>query len=228
MEKRVILAIGLCVAVIDRLDEVLPRAPTDAGNSRADRTGRHAGAGQAHRRRRAVEAVRRRGRRACHQPSRAEGRAGYARRSLCLLQPRRDPAPCGAAQRQVPRPLRRTPPAATIWWRRRTRRRLLCGRPSRSRDSPKPADGSWETRQPAPNTVVFATDTGNVHIEKRFVADTTRYRLHLDVTVTNRRRAAGRSAPGDLAVWPARSGEEGRRLHVGVVGQHGVDALRRR
>jgi YidC/Oxa1 family membrane protein insertase len=51
---------------------------------------------------------------------------------------------------------------------------------------PEPADGSWETHQPAPNTVVFATDTGNVHIEKRYVADTTRYRLHLDVTVTNR------------------------------------------
>jgi len=51
---------------------------------------------------------------------------------------------------------------------------------------PEPADGSWETRQPAPNTVVFATDTGTVHIEKRYVADTTRYRLHLDVTVTNR------------------------------------------
>ena len=51
---------------------------------------------------------------------------------------------------------------------------------------PEPADGSWETRQPAPNTVVFATDTGSVHIEKRYVVDTTRYRLHLDVTVTNR------------------------------------------
>ena len=51
---------------------------------------------------------------------------------------------------------------------------------------PEPADGSWETHQPAPNTVVFATDTGNVHIEKRYVADTTRYRLHLDVTVSNR------------------------------------------
>jgi YidC/Oxa1 family membrane protein insertase len=51
---------------------------------------------------------------------------------------------------------------------------------------PEPADGSWETRQPAPNTVVFATDSGNVHIEKRYVADSTRYRLHLDVTVTNR------------------------------------------
>ena len=42
------------------------------------------------------------------------------------------------------------------------------------------------------------------------------------------RRAAGRSAPGHLAVRPAGSGEEGRRLHVGVVGQHGVDALRGR
>jgi YidC/Oxa1 family membrane protein insertase len=51
---------------------------------------------------------------------------------------------------------------------------------------PAPADGAWETRQPAPNTVIFAADTGNVHIEKRYVADTTRYRLHLDVSITNR------------------------------------------
>jgi YidC/Oxa1 family membrane protein insertase len=51
---------------------------------------------------------------------------------------------------------------------------------------PAPADGAWETRQPAPNTVVFAADTGNAHIEKRYVADTTRYRLHLDVSITNR------------------------------------------
>jgi YidC/Oxa1 family membrane protein insertase len=51
---------------------------------------------------------------------------------------------------------------------------------------PAPADGAWEVRQPAPNTVVFATDSGGVHIEKRYVADTTRYRLQLDVLVTNR------------------------------------------
>jgi YidC/Oxa1 family membrane protein insertase len=51
---------------------------------------------------------------------------------------------------------------------------------------PAPVDGSWEVRQPDPNTVVFATDSGSAHIEKRYVADSTRYRLHLDVTVSNR------------------------------------------
>ncbi|HLK92593.1 MAG TPA: membrane protein insertase YidC [Polyangia bacterium] len=51
---------------------------------------------------------------------------------------------------------------------------------------PAPADGSWEVRQPAPNTVIFATDSGNAHIEKRYVADTTRFRLQLDVSITNR------------------------------------------
>jgi len=51
---------------------------------------------------------------------------------------------------------------------------------------PTPADGSWEVRRPAPDTVVFVADAGSVHIEKRYVADTTRYRLHLEVTLTNR------------------------------------------
>ncbi|HVV48516.1 MAG TPA: membrane protein insertase YidC, partial [Polyangia bacterium] len=49
-----------------------------------------------------------------------------------------------------------------------------------------PADGAWEARQPAPNTVIFAADAGGAHIEKRYVVDTTRYRVHLDVSVTNR------------------------------------------
>src|SRR5262245_14539849 len=52
---------------------------------------------------------------------------------------------------------------------------------------PTPADGAWEGTQPAPNTVVFATDVGNIHIEKRYRLDQTRYRLLLDVVVTNRR-----------------------------------------
>jgi YidC/Oxa1 family membrane protein insertase len=51
---------------------------------------------------------------------------------------------------------------------------------------PAPADGSWEVRQPAPNTVIFSADSGSAHIEKRYVADTTRYRLQLDVSVSNR------------------------------------------
>jgi YidC/Oxa1 family membrane protein insertase len=49
-----------------------------------------------------------------------------------------------------------------------------------------PSDAAWEVKRPAPDTVIFATDTGSVHIEKRYIADSTRYRLHLDVTVTNR------------------------------------------
>ncbi len=49
-----------------------------------------------------------------------------------------------------------------------------------------PADDAWEVQQPAPDMVVFSADSGSVHIEKRYRADTTRYRLHLDVVVTNR------------------------------------------
>jgi YidC/Oxa1 family membrane protein insertase len=51
---------------------------------------------------------------------------------------------------------------------------------------PTPGDESWDVSQPAPDTVVFAADLGGVHIEKRYRADTTRYRLHLDVAVSNR------------------------------------------
>jgi YidC/Oxa1 family membrane protein insertase len=49
-----------------------------------------------------------------------------------------------------------------------------------------PADGAWEVQQPKPDTVVFSTDSGNVHIEKRYVVDSTRYRLHLEVSLSNR------------------------------------------
>jgi len=49
-----------------------------------------------------------------------------------------------------------------------------------------PPDGAWVVSQPAPDTVVFTADTDQVHIEKRYRADTTRYRLHLDVVVQNK------------------------------------------
>jgi YidC/Oxa1 family membrane protein insertase len=49
-----------------------------------------------------------------------------------------------------------------------------------------PPDGAWEVSQPTPDTVVFAADSGNVHIEKRYRADTARYRLSLDVVLSNR------------------------------------------
>jgi YidC/Oxa1 family membrane protein insertase len=51
---------------------------------------------------------------------------------------------------------------------------------------PTPADGAWEVRRPAPDTVIFAADSGSIHIEKRYIVDATRYRLQLDVTLTNR------------------------------------------
>jgi YidC/Oxa1 family membrane protein insertase len=49
-----------------------------------------------------------------------------------------------------------------------------------------PSDGAWEVRRSGTDTVVFAADVGTTHIEKRYIADATRYRLHLDVTITNR------------------------------------------
>jgi YidC/Oxa1 family membrane protein insertase len=51
---------------------------------------------------------------------------------------------------------------------------------------PAPADGAWEVRRPDARSVVFATDSGNAHIEKRYTVDTTRYRVQLDVSIANR------------------------------------------
>jgi YidC/Oxa1 family membrane protein insertase len=51
---------------------------------------------------------------------------------------------------------------------------------------PTPPDGSWEASQPAPNAVTFAADVGKIHIEKRYQVDPARYRLQLDVVVANR------------------------------------------
>ena len=51
---------------------------------------------------------------------------------------------------------------------------------------PTPPDGAWEVSQPAPDAVVFTADAGNVHIEKRYRLDKARYRLQLDVVVANR------------------------------------------
>jgi YidC/Oxa1 family membrane protein insertase len=51
---------------------------------------------------------------------------------------------------------------------------------------PAPADGAWEVASQNENTVVFAADSGTTHIEKRYIVDTSRYRLHLEVSVSNR------------------------------------------
>jgi YidC/Oxa1 family membrane protein insertase len=51
---------------------------------------------------------------------------------------------------------------------------------------PTPPDGAWEASQPAPNALTFAADVGNFHVEKRYRVDPARYRLQLDVVVANR------------------------------------------
>jgi YidC/Oxa1 family membrane protein insertase len=50
---------------------------------------------------------------------------------------------------------------------------------------PTPPDGAWEVSQPSPESVVFAADSGTFHVEKRYRVDK-RYRLQLDVVVANR------------------------------------------
>jgi YidC/Oxa1 family membrane protein insertase len=62
---------------------------------------------------------------------------------------------------------------------------------------PTPPDDAWDVTQPAPDVVVFTADTPTARIVKRFRADTTRYRLHLDVTVENK---TAEPAGGHLAV----------------------------
>jgi YidC/Oxa1 family membrane protein insertase len=49
-----------------------------------------------------------------------------------------------------------------------------------------PLDGTWVTTRPDPNTVVFTADTDTVRIEKWYRVDPARYRLHLDVVVRNK------------------------------------------
>ncbi|HEY7376570.1 MAG TPA: membrane protein insertase YidC [Polyangia bacterium] len=59
---------------------------------------------------------------------------------------------------------------------------------------PTPPDGAWDVSQPTPDSVVFAADAGNVHVEKRYHLDKARYRLQLDVVVANRGDSAVDSA----------------------------------
>ena len=55
---------------------------------------------------------------------------------------------------------------------------------------PTPADSAWrlveEPAVPGTDQVVYRAETAAVLVEKRFVVDKTRFRLHLDVTVQNR------------------------------------------
>jgi YidC/Oxa1 family membrane protein insertase len=46
--------------------------------------------------------------------------------------------------------------------------------------------GSWQVARPSPEVVSFVAENSDVRIEKRYTADTTRYRLHLDVVVQNK------------------------------------------
>jgi YidC/Oxa1 family membrane protein insertase len=47
-------------------------------------------------------------------------------------------------------------------------------------------DGSWQVAQQTPSSVTFFVENAAVRIEKRYVVDTTRYRLHLDLVVQNK------------------------------------------
>ncbi|HEX4404662.1 MAG TPA: membrane protein insertase YidC [Polyangia bacterium] len=49
-----------------------------------------------------------------------------------------------------------------------------------------PLGGSWQVSQPAPDVVSFVNENADVRVEKRYRADTTRYRLYLDVIVQNK------------------------------------------
>ena len=66
-----------------------------------------------------------------------------------------------------------------------------------------PGDGAWQVSRPAPDTVVFTADTADARIEKRYRADTTRYRLHLDVVVTNKS-----DKPQDHHLWLSMFGRQ--------------------
>jgi len=60
-----------------------------------------------------------------------------------------------------------------------------------------PSDGAWEVSRPAPDTVVFTAETDAVRIEKRYRAESARYRLQLDVTIENK---AAKPASQHLAI----------------------------
>jgi YidC/Oxa1 family membrane protein insertase len=49
-----------------------------------------------------------------------------------------------------------------------------------------PLGGSWQATRPAPDVVSFVNENADVRVEKRYRADTTRYRLYLDVVVHNK------------------------------------------
>jgi YidC/Oxa1 family membrane protein insertase len=46
--------------------------------------------------------------------------------------------------------------------------------------------GAWQASRPANDVVSFIAENADVRVEKRYHADTTRYRLHLDVIVSNK------------------------------------------
>jgi YidC/Oxa1 family membrane protein insertase len=48
------------------------------------------------------------------------------------------------------------------------------------------ADASWTVSRPAADTVLFVSETDAVRIEKRYQVEPANYRLHLDVTVQNK------------------------------------------
>jgi len=186
MEKRVILAVVLCVAVLmlwSKLFPVKPPAPSTAAQAPAQTTGAPPPSGAA-----AGLAPAAAGAPVTNRPeqlvtfdtpdvqfvfSSLGGRLVHARlRGPKFLEHPGDPS---SGHDLVDTPDPREAPLGTQF-------------PDSSFQTP--ADGAWEVSRPNPTTVVFAADSGSAHIEKRFVVDTTRFRLHLEVAVSNRGQQA--------------------------------------
>jgi len=53
-----------------------------------------------------------------------------------------------------------------------------------------PADDAWKVVSTSPQEVVFQAETASMIVQKRYRVDTTRYRLHLDLSVTNKSAAS--------------------------------------
>ena len=160
-----------------------------------------------------------------HQPARAVGRDRHAGRQVRLLQPGRNAGARPAAEREVRRPAGRSVERPRPGGARRIRRRPPCGPPSRTPAFPPPPTAPGRCGAPIRGRSSFATDTGSAHIEKRYTVDTTRYRLQLDVSIANRS-----AQPIDQHLTIALAGRQdpekrGGGFFAGLVGQHRLRAL---
>ena len=154
------------------------------------------------------------------EPARAPGRAVDARGPLRVLQPGRDAGARAAARDAVPRRHRRSERAATTSCARWTARTRRCARRSPTPGSRRPptAPGRRASRR---RTRSCSRPTAATSTSRSATAPTqARYRLHLDVVVTNRGDAPVEQQPGAGGDRPAGPGQARRRVLLGRVGQH--------